>query len=340
MDGVDLACCDFFNKTEQWEFEILAAETIPYPAPLKESLKDACNWSNSDITALDIELATYYAGLLNTFHSTHRLKPKLIGSHGHTILHEPDRGITFQAGNGRTMAQITGITVVSDFRSGDVAQGGQGAPLVPVGDKLLFGAYASCLNLGGFANISYENSNARRIAYDLCPANMALNWIAALLGEEFDEGGAIAKSGRINPVLLQSLNDLEYYSAPPPKSLGREWFLTKFQPILEQAVVSISDLMATVVEHIALQVSKGINHAHIDSVLVTGGGVLNQILMERINYHSFANITAPEMLVIQYKEALVFAFLGLLRSLNEINCLASVTGGKCDLSAGMINNPK
>jgi len=227
--------------------------------------------------------------------------------------------------------------VVNDFRKEDDAQGGEGAPLVPVGDRLLFGNYDACLNLGGFANISYEDKVNQRIAYDVCPANMVLNWIAGLLGLDCDHNGSIARQGLVNTGLLNALNNLNYYSIHPPKSLGREWFLDSFLPEIDKENLPISDRMATLVEHIAIQISSAINSSGIDSVLATGGGALNQTLVERIQNHAEARIHIPDDLLVQFKEALVFALLGLLRMLGDINCLASVTGGKNDLSAGIIH---
>ncbi|MEN8227182.1 MAG: anhydro-N-acetylmuramic acid kinase [Bacteroidota bacterium] len=336
MDGVDLAICEFNRHNSQWSYTILAADTLPYPEALREKLEQACNWESAKIKLLDIELGEFYAKLLNDFHKTEELIPDLIASHGHTILHEPDLGITLQAGHGGIMAEKTGIPVVNDFRSADVAQGGEGAPLVPIGDSQLFGTYDACLNLGGIANISYDDSAGQRIAYDLCVTNMALNWIAGLSGLEYDKGGAIARKGQVDKKLLQTLNNLEYYRTKPPKSLGREWFLLNFQPKLDRTNLEVCDLMATTVEHMALQIASGINTQKINSVLVTGGGALNQTLIKRLRYHTSAQIEIPDMLLIQFKEALVFAFLGLLRIRGEINCLSSVTGGKKDLSAGTI----
>ena len=337
MDGVDLACCDFSKEMKGWSYTMLATVTLPYPAGLREKLEIASTWDSENIRELDTELGKYYGELLNKFHYSHGLTPELIASHGHTVLHDPDHGVTLQAGHGGIISEETGIRVVNDFRREDVAQGGQGAPLVPVGDRLLFGKYESCLNLGGIANISYDDVNDRRIAYDLCPANMALNWIAALNGLEFDEGGKLAKMGQVDLHLLEVLNNLEYYLSKPPKSLGREWFLNIFLPIIKTEARSVSNLMATVVEHIAIQITSEINKSNISSVLVTGGGAFNHWLMKRINHHSSANFKIPDKKLIQFKEALVFAFLGLLRTQNEINCLSSVTGGKRDLSAGTIH---
>ena len=337
MDGVDLACCEFIVRRQKWNYRILAAETLPYPNKLKSKLTQACNWSQEEILELDLELGSYYATLLNNFHTDHHLLPDLIASHGHTILHDPGQGITFQAGNGRIIATGTRITVVNDFRSEDVAQGGQGAPLVPVGDRLLFGSFDGCLNLGGFANISYETTDSRQIAYDLCPANMALNWIAGLEGLEFDKDGDLAGKGRVMPDFLAVLNGLNFYKTKAPKSLGREWFLRIFLPLLEQNQQSSLDLMTTVSEHIAFQIARGINKAGIGTVLVSGGGALNQTLIDRLSVKTSATIEIPDLQIIHFKEAMVFAFLGLLRFRGEINCLASVTGGRQDLSASTIH---
>lgn len=340
MDGVDLACCDFTRDDPAWKYKIIVAVTLPYPAALKDKLEQACKWSREEISNLDQELGLFYAGLLNEFHRNHGLNPDLISSHGHTILHEPQRGITLQAGHGGIISEGTGITVVNDFRSADVAQGGQGAPMVPVGDSLLFGKYDACLNLGGFANISYADFSGRRIAYDLCPANMPLNWIAGLEDLAFDKGGSIAKQGRIDKALFRRLNNLEYYQIEPPKSLGREWFLEQLLPEMKLSRITTGDLMATMVEHIAFQVASGINSVGVKSVLSTGGGVLNQNLMDRIRYYASVKIEIPDLLLVKYKEALIFALLGLLRIRGEINCLASATGGKQDLSTGTIYRTK
>ncbi|MEN8201439.1 MAG: anhydro-N-acetylmuramic acid kinase [Bacteroidota bacterium] len=337
LDGVDLVCCEIFPGNGTWNYSIVAAETPPYPEQLKTKLTEACHWTREKMQSLDLELGRHYANLLNDFHSRYKLKPELISSHGHTILHEPHLGITFQAGNGAVIARETGVTVVNDFRREDVAQGGQGAPMVPIGDRLLFGEYQGCLNLGGFANISYEDGQGLRRAYDIGPANMALNWIAGLEGHEYDNNGELARSGRILEDLLEKMNSLEYYGKPLPKSLGREWFLASFLPLLMQKKPASADLMATTAEHIAIQLARGINAAELKSVLVTGGGALNQNLLERLQPYTRAQIVVPELKVLHFKEALVFALLGLLRIRGEINCLASVTGGQKDLSVGYIH---
>jgi len=346
LDGVDLAYCEFWMERKVWNYTIVVSDTIPYPAKLKNALEEAFTWDGERINQLDRELGDYYATLISQFHAKHQLVPELIASHGHTIFHDPGNGITFQAGDGKIMADRTGLPVVNDFRREDVDQGGQGAPLVPVGDRLLFGEYGACLNLGGIANISYEDQDQheekdhQRIAFDICPANMALNWVAGLIGKEYDNNGEIARKGTVNQSLLEALNRIDFYGIKPPKSLGKEWFMGVFLPIISKTDLSEQDLMATLAEHIAIQVASAVQNAGIAEVLTTGGGTLNQFLLERLIYRAPARIIVPDRLLIRFKEAMIFAFLGLLKSLGEINCYASVTGGKIDISTGLIHNPK
>jgi anhydro-N-acetylmuramic acid kinase len=243
-------------------------------------------------------------------------------------------------GNGKVIADATGIQVVNDFRSADVAQGGQGAPLVPAGDRLLFGEYEACLNLGGFANLSFETAQGIRTAYDIGPCNLCLNWIAALTGQPFDPEGTIAKSGSVDEHLLDKLNQLGYYTLPPPKSLGREWFQKHFLPLIASSGLPPKDLLATVTEHLAMQIGGAIHRSGAAQVLVTGGGAFNLFLLHRLKNYANAHLMVPDHSLVAYKEALVFALLGLLRIRGEINCLASATGGKNDLSAGEIHSPK
>jgi len=338
LDGVDLAYCEFSRESDEWDSRIVFCETLPYPPWLKGLLTDPSALSNNEVMELDLLLGTFYAELINDFHRRHNLVPNLLGSHGHTLFHEPEKGITFQAGSGAIMAERTEIIVINDFRREDVAQGGQGAPLVPIGDELLFGAYDACLNLGGFANISFKNPQGKRLAFDVGPLNLALNHIAEMEGQEFDKDGEIAARGSINQEFLHHLNSLGYYGREAPKSLGKEWFKEVFVPHSINPGLSVPDLMATMVEHLAIQLATSLALACTGNVLVTGGGALNNTLMERFSFHTGARIHIPSPELVQYKEALIFAFLGLLKYQGEVNCLASVTGGARDLSAGTIHN--
>ncbi len=340
LDGVDLALCNFKNTTRKTTYKLLGAKTIEYPYYLREKLQDALNISTQDLHYLDQELADFYSAIVMNFIDDLNTKPKLIASHGHTILHQPDKGITLQIGDGDVIAQKTGIIVINDFRLQDVSKGGQGAPLVPVGDRDLFGEYDFCLNLGGIANVSFNHDN-KRIACDIVPCNMALNTIMSWINIDYDKNGDMAASGTVDNSLLAKLNGIEYYRNSPPKSLGKEWFMRKFLPILEESRLGIEDLLQTVCQHIADQVSGFMNEYCTPGarILVTGGGVYNKTLMESIQKKCTAKIVIPDEDLINFKEAIVFAYLGLLRYKNEINVLSSVTGAETDTCAGIINYP-
>jgi anhydro-N-acetylmuramic acid kinase len=235
------------------------------------------------------------------------------------------------------LADACGWTVINDFRTEDVSKGGQGAPLVPIGDQLLFGAYEICLNIGGIANLSYE-SNGQRIAYDICMANQALNWLAQQEGFNYDKDGLMAKTGRLIPKLFEALNDNGFYRQSPPKSLGREFFET-FQKDLLKAY-PISDALATFTEHIAFQIAQAIEHLPKSKMLVTGGGAHNRYLIERIQQHTHHQVIVPDSQTVDYKEALIFALLGLLRLEGRVNVLSSVTGAPSDSCSGKIWHPQ
>lgn len=230
---------------------------------------------------------------------------------------------------------MTGINTVADFRKTDVALGGQGAPLVPVGDELLFGEYDYCLNLGGICNISYKDKGIR-LAYDIAPCNMILNYLSQKHGKEMDKDGHWWRMGTINHKLLDSLNALPYYSGTWPRSLGREWFEAVFMPLINQSTLPANDLFRTIYEHISMQIAGSLGNNQEDKVLVTGGGTYNKFLMELLQSHTPCKLVIPDPVLIEFKEAVVFAFLGLLRYLGRINCYASVTGAREDSSCGTL----
>jgi anhydro-N-acetylmuramic acid kinase len=333
LDGLDLAAVEFAYADDRWKFSIVAAETISYSPEWEEKLRTAPVLSGVQLMELHNTYGRYLGQHISRFLQQRRLTPQLIASHGHTVFHQPEKGFTFQLGNGVSIAAETGIATVADFRSGDVALGGQGAPLVPVGDRLLFSEYESCLNLGGFANISYEQ-NGKRIAFDICPVNFILNELAQKKGKPYDAGGELGRAGKVNKELLEQLNRLEFYRQPPPKSLGREWMDNCFLPVVNNSDASVEDKLRTVYEHIALQIANAVPET--GRMLVTGGGAFNTFLLERFREHLKSEIVVPSSDIINYKEALVFAFLGLLRFLGEVNCYASVTGARRDSSAGVV----
>lgn len=338
LDGIDIALCDFVKKdSSTWNFNIIKTKTIPYTNVLKEKLGDALNFSGIDLMFLNNELGNLIGQSVNQFIDEFNLDKKtidFISSHGHTVFHQPDKNLTTQIGNGANISSITKIPVVCDFRSVDVSLNGNGAPLVPIGDKMLFPQYDYCVNLGGIANISYQEHN-QTLAFDICPVNIVLNKLVGEFDLNFDNGGQLAKKGKINALLLNELNELAYYKLAPPKSLGIEWINQELFPIINKYNIEVLDKLRTFVEHIAAQLSKVITKNK-NKVLFTGGGVYNKFLMDRISNLSTAEIIIPSKEIIEFKEALIFAFLGVLRYRNETNCLSSVTGAELDSIGGCI----
>lgn len=338
LDGLDIVYVSFFYSVEnQWSFKIKFAKTVSYPSKLKEKLANSKQLSGLDLMLLNNQLALFFGKCVTDFIAKNNIKKSsidFIASHGHTVFHQSEQHLTTQIGSGAVLAATTNLTTISDFRSIDVALGGHGAPLVPIGDKLLFAKYDYCLNIGGIANISYKK-NKQHIAFDVCPANLVLNALSTTLGKSFDEDGKLAASGKINKVLLKQLNLLAYYNQIPPKSLGSEWIENNVFPLLATFNISVEDKLCTFSEHIAIQLSKIFTGTN-KTIFATGGGVLNLFLVERIKLHTKCTIVLPNKQLIEFKEALIFAFLGVLRYRNEVNCLASVTGAKRNNVGGSI----
>ena len=338
LDGIDLVYAKFcLNET--WSFEIVHAETVEYPSNWYEALKELVNTPIEELKAIDTNYTEYIAKVIKNFIIKYQIKNiDAICSHGHTALHQPENKLTYQIGNRPFLAELLKETVVCDFRVQDVELGGQGAPLVPIGDELLFSEFDFCLNLGGFANVS-TNFNRNRIAYDICPVNIVLNHYIRKLGLNYDDEGKIASEGMISVKLLNQLNALEFYKETYPKSLGLEWVNNTVFPLIDTFKLEIQDVLKTFVEHIAIQIASEINKKNTGSVLITGGGVYNIYLMDRIEAHSIQKIIVPKNEVVEFKEAVIFGFLGVQKLRNEVNCLSSVTGAIKDHSSGKIFLP-
>jgi anhydro-N-acetylmuramic acid kinase len=336
LDGIDLVYVKFL-KNEYSFFEIIHAETVSYTAEWKLLLQQAMHLSSDALLDLDVVYGKHLGSVLVNFISNYKITEiEFIASHGHTVLHQPEEGITLQIGSGVEIAKITQQKVVHDFRTQDVNLGGQGAPLVPIGDKLLFSKYDFCLNLGGFSNVSFKKEG-KRIAFDICPVNIVLNHYANKIGLEYDENGSIASEGALNRSLLEKLNTLAFYNKEAPKSLGLEWVQQEIFPLIDAIEEDVSSVLRTFVAHIAIQISKIIKDS--DSVLITGGGVFNSFLMQEIGSHSNSKIVQASDTLINYKEALIFALLGVLKIDNQINCLKSVTGAHKNHSSGVVCLP-
>jgi anhydro-N-acetylmuramic acid kinase len=333
LDGLDL-CLAAFRQNEKgaWQHEILAAQTVPYSDSWLQKLRHAHTLNAFDFVALHKEYGKYLGEQSAHFLQSKKLNADYIASHGHTVFHQPQRGVTFQIGDGNALAAASGISTIFDFRSLDIALGGQGAPLVPVGDRLLFSEYDSCLNLGGFANISFEQ-NGKRVAFDICPCNIALNALSQTAGMAYDKDGLLALQGKVNSGLLSELNALDFYAQQGAKSLGREWVEEVFFKKVNACNISLHDKLRTVCEHVAAQVAQC---AQGSAMLATGGGAFNKFLMQRIADLSPCEVVIPDVQTVNFKEALVFAFLGALYVADQPNSLASSTGARHDSIGGCL----
>jgi len=338
LDGLDLALCSFIETDGQWQHTIHIAETYPYHSIWLSRLKSAASEDGEGLALLHAEYGQYLGQQSNHFLKKHKQKADYISSHGHTVFHRPDLGLTLQIGSGAAISGSTGIPVICDFRTQDVAMGGQGAPLVPIGDELLFRAYDYCLNLGGFSNISYHQAG-KRLAFDIGPCNLVFNALASRLDCDYDEGGKIAATGTLNEELLHRLDALAHYEKTGPKSLGREWVETEIMPMLDDFSLPVPDLMRTLVEHVSSKIAEATAIIGNGKVLVTGGGARNTFLLERIRTKTTSQLIIPGDLTLDFKEALIFAFLGLLRVQERNNILSSVTGSSSDHCGGCLYLP-
>ncbi len=337
LDGVDIALLNF-RKNKDWSYKNIIAETIPYPDQWQKQLSEALLYNDLRLHIFNEQYTTYLAEVIHKFLQKYNVKDlHAICSHGHTIKHEPHNGFTLQIGNLPKLAKMLEHKVVCDFRVQDVDFGGQGAPLVPIGDELLFSHYDYCLNLGGFANVSTKVKRTR-VAYDICAVNTVLNYLAGKLNLPYDRGGKIAASGKIEEGLLQKLNSLPFYEQAPPKSLGIEWVNSTIIPFFED-VASVASALRTYTVHAATQIAKELKGTERQKVLVTGGGAYNSYLLHEVQKRTEVKVIIPSEDLVNFKEALIFGFLGVLKLRGENNVLSSVTGASQDHSSGVIFEP-
>ena len=363
LDGLDLAFCHIWQagrdrvdkqqaglaqaRLEQdgleWKFEIKETKSVSYNQEMQQKLRDSIFLPAEELLSFHNSYGTWLGEQARDFIDEHSITPECIASHGHTTHHRPEMGVTFQIGSGQHLANASEQKVICDFRTNDVALGGQGAPFAPIGDQLFFGEYDFCLNLGGIANVSFD-LDGQRIAYDIGLANMILNHITRKNDLDYDAGGKLARSGQINSELLEKLNDLEYYRLPFPKSIGYEWFVEQVIPLVDGTDDSMENLLCTGVHHvcekIAVQVKMNSRQPK-NRLLVTGGGALNDFLIEtlRAALGNTVQVVVPEKNIIEFKEALVFALMAVLRTRQETNVMRSVTGAKRDSSSGVVFLP-
>jgi anhydro-N-acetylmuramic acid kinase len=363
LDGLDIAYVHLQERAGKWEYEFVQTQCQPYPDAWKDRLRDAPGLSALDYQLLHTDYGHWLGEQVLHFITGHGLayQVQLIASHGHTAFHLPARRMTAQLGDGAALAATTGINTVSDLRAMDIALGGQGAPIVPGGERLLFAGYDLFLNLGGIANISGRAGGAF-VAWDVCPAGRVLDLLAAREGLPCDEGGSLAASGRVDDDLLRRLNALPYYGQAYPKSLANDFGTDTVFPMIAEAMgadamgatekpgssgvaaagLSTADALRTFAEHIAVQVSQAVSLLKPSAparMLLTGGGAHNRFLAGRLRellQTSGVDIIVPEKQLIDYKEALVMALLGVLRWREENNVPASVTGARRDSIGGAV----
>lgn len=339
LDGLDVCQCTFKRVDGKWSFTLDCARGYSYPDDYKYKLgTGAQNMSAYEYVAFHSEYGFFLGERVKEFMEEYGVKPDIISSHGHTIFHEPHKKIMYQIGDGAAIAAVTRVPVVSDFRRLDIMLGGQGAPLVPIGDRFLFGEYDFCLNIGGFSNISFQKGE-KRVAFDISPVNYVINHYCRQIGLEFDRDGEIARKGSVKQELLDDLNNMDFYKQEGPKSLGREWVEKYVYPLLESYGLSMEDMLRTFYEHAAYQVAKVVKayaEKEKPTLLITGGGAFNKFLIERIGELSGAEIVIPDKKIIEYKEAIIFALLGALYMADEPSCLSSVTGAPFDNIGGML----
>ncbi len=334
LDGLDLALVDFNRQGATTSWALLKSKTFDIPKEIKSRISNPDILSKQEVKALDIDFGNFIGNSVLGWIKEENVEVDLIASHGHTLFHKPDQGLTFQAGNGNEIFRSTEIETVFDFRTRDVGLGGQGAPLVPVGERDLFTDYSCFINLGGIANISVHDMSGIK-AWDLCPFNQVINSCAEVLGFAMDKGGEIGRTGTIDEQLLQLWNKLEYYLAEPPKSLGREWVEENFS--IPQNEASVPDYLCSFYHHVTGIIAQEINkYSEGEPVFLSGGGAKNSLFIELLNERSKSELFIPDNDILDYKEAIIFAYLGFLRKIGEINILSSVTGSSMDHSAGKI----
>jgi anhydro-N-acetylmuramic acid kinase len=351
LDGLDIAYCEFGVENGQWSFNIVQTDVVVYPDEWMQEIKSLPVSSALSLWQSHTALGHYFAEQVNAFIARHNLQGKvdLVASHGHTIFHFPEKKMTTQIGDGSAIAAVTNLPVICDFRSGDIADGGQGTPIVPIGDRSLFAGYRFCLNIGGIANVSCKTDEPISIvAFDICAANQVLNSLANRLSKEYDEGGELARQGKVHQPLLERLNALDFYRLDYPKSLDNGYSRELILPLVEGFDISAHDKLCTYTEHIGAQVAghikaiaakEKLKFGSEEKMLATGGGAFNTFLIERIKQLANIDVVVPAEELVKFKEALVIAFMGVLRVRNEVNVLRSVTGAKKDSVAGAVYMP-
>jgi len=340
LDGIDLAYCKYFLENEKWSFKLIQAKTYNFSNELIVEIRAAIDNKPKDNHILDVKLGAYYAKIINQFIKEHNIETiDFVANHGQTVYHNPHKKATIQLGDGATIAKKTNLTCINNFRNLDVELGGQGAPLVPIGDFHFYNNFNYCINLGGISNITIQNKNEVLLAYDISPCNVLLNHYTRQIGFEFDRDGQIGRAGKINKLLFDKLNNNIYYNKQAPKSLDAKNCIDVFVPEIDRFNIEIEDKLHTICQHIAHQIKIVILKHYQqknEKVLLSGGGTLNKFLVETIKTSLPIEVCIPSTEIIEYKEAIIFGLLGVLKMNNSVNCLKVVTGANKDCVGGQI----
>lgn len=339
LDGIDIALCRFkLNENNTWSYRLELTDHQKLTQEIKDLLEKSPSLSSQELHNLDAYYGDWIGHHVNEFLHRHFEKPDFVAVHGHTVFHYPEKGFSIQLGDGAHIAAACQTPVITNFRQQNIALGGQGAPLVPFGDKLLFSEYDACINLGGIANISVLNQE-NTTAWDICPCNQVFNYLAHQIGQEFDRDGVIAISGKVIPELLSDLNQLDFYKKATPKSMGNHWIKEKVIPLIDSYKASIPDKMKTAQQHFEEKIIEAVREYDIHKILLTGGGAFNKALISDLFKQEQLEFIVPDIETVEFKEALIFAFLGLMRWHEKENILASYTGARKNCSGGVISLP-
>ncbi len=343
MDGLDMAYCVLSEVGGEWSCEIEAADSMDFSEEWKIKLPKLTELSAKDLLQTHVDFGHYLGQQINAFIEKHALEHKVhfVASHGHTVFHNPEMSMTFQMGDGASIAAELELPVISDLRNMDIAFGGQGAPIVPIAEKMLWSGYEYFLNLGGIANIAHHihdgAKHAVAWAYDVCPANRVLNALLNTIDKEYDDKGALAASGTCDGVLLEKLNALDYYQQVAPKSLANQFGLEEVLPLIKESGLELKHQVSTMAEHIAMQIGKACTTE--GTMLISGGGAHNDYLLQRIEHYCGLKkviVEKADEQTIEYKEAVAMALMGALRWREEENVLSSVTGAKQNSIGGAL----
>lgn len=354
VDAIDVAICNINHEGNRFAISLVYYVQAPYPTQLESAVKGAlaCTASMEELAALPFELSKAYAEAVVQAEKAAACRVEAVAVHGQTLWHIPAVA-TWQAVSGPALTALLGVPVVHDFRAGDIALGGQGAPLVPMFDLAVFGGAQSvvALNVGGMANITLLPANCTESdlrAFDTGPGNVLIDAACKkLFGKKFDANGSIARAGMVNQAALANLTSMQFFALDPPKSTGRELFGDALADSLckQYAHPSIpsEDLIATLTEVTAWSIANHIVRYQPDTmqVIASGGGSRNGFLMERLAAHLYPITVVPSTnygIDVDAKEAMAFAYLG-YRTLHGFHSnIPSVTGASRAIVLGTVAN--